>query len=222
MSQLLKIAIQEIGVKEIEGPQGHNLRIIDYAHESGFTWVNDDETPWCSIFMNWCAKKASLQRSEAANARSWQLTGQATENPEPGDVVVFWRQDPLSWKGHVGIFMGYSKNRKRIYCLGGNQGNQVSITAYDSKRLLAFRRLSNVKAFKLANKNLQLGSTGDAVALLQDALKMLNFDCGTSDGIFGPKTEGCVKDLQATSGAIEVTGVVNKATRSYIEERLKA
>ena len=74
MDEILKIAVPELGQKEIPGQQ-YNRRIVDYAHEAGFTWVNDDETPWCSIFINWVAKKTGLQTSDKLNARSWLLVG---------------------------------------------------------------------------------------------------------------------------------------------------
>lgn len=221
MSELLKNAIPEVGVKEISG-SGHNRRIIDYAQESGFEWVNDDETPWCSIFLNWCAKQAGLKRSKMANARSWLLIGDKVLDPEPGDVVVFWRTSPQSWQGHVGIFMGFSYDLERIYCLGGNQGNQVSITAYSQEKFLGFRRLLPARNIKLHKRRLKLGSTGEAVRLLQEALKILGFNCGTSDGIFGPLTESCVMDVQASSGTIGVDGIVDKKTREYIEKAVNA
>jgi len=214
MSELLKVAIPEIGVKEISGSK-HNARIIDYAKEAGFEWVNDDETPWCSIFLNWCCKKAKLERTKKANARSWQIIGDSVASPEPGDVVVFWRISPLSWKGHVGIFMGFSKDQSRIYCLGGNQGNQVSITAYPANQLLAFRRLRSKRKISLGSKTLKEGMTGKNVQRLQDALKMLGFSCGTSDGIFGPKTKDCVIQFQLSIGA-EPDGEVSRDIRDSL------
>lgn len=215
MDKLLKVAINEIGVKEIPG-NNHNAQIIKYAQEAGFAFVNDDETPWCSIFVSWCAMKAELVRSKKASARSWLHIGQNTSNPEPGDVVVFWRESIHSWKGHVGIFMGFSKDQTRVYCLGGNQGNQVSITAYEASKVLGFRRLVNSVMFKFPNKNLKIGDTGENVKNLQDALKMVGIDCGTSDGIFGNKTKNAVKELQAREIGLQITGQFNKATREYL------
>ena len=56
MLDILQIASKEMGVTQIVGPE-HNDRILQYASEIGMDWINDDETPWCSIFMNWVAKK---------------------------------------------------------------------------------------------------------------------------------------------------------------------
>jgi len=220
MDSILKTAIEELGQKEISGAE-HNLSIIDYAKESGFDWVNDDETPWCSIFVNWVAQKCDLKSTKKANARSWLLVGQKVDDaPEPGDVVIFWRESPQSWKGHVGFFFGYSKDQKRVYCLGGNQGNQVSISAYSSDTVLGYRRLHSTKILSLPDPILRSGETGEAVKALQSALKIAGFNCGTSDGDFGPKTEDAIKQAQSTSGFLAIDGVYGSNTRDYLQSIL--
>tara|TARA_B100001109_G_scaffold248148_1_gene238662 strand:- start:3741 stop:4331 length:591 start_codon:yes stop_codon:yes gene_type:complete len=194
MSKLLTLAMQELGVKEISGPED-NPTIVNYAKESGFDWVNDDETPWCSIFVNWCAKKANLKGTNKANARSWLTIGSAVDFPELGDVVVYWRGSVDSWQGHVGFFIGYDQSGDRIYTLGGNQGNQVSITAYPASKLLGFRRLGATSTYTLPQPVLKEGDTGKQVMLLQDSLKLVGFNPGTSDGVFGAKTTLALKPL---------------------------
>lgn len=222
MDSLIKLAASQLGEKEVEGSDDHNDTIIKYAHEAGFDWVNDDETPWCSIFLNWLTKKCGLKGSNQANARSWLLTGRQVTNPEPGDVVVFWRDKPDSWKGHVGIFMGFSKDGTRVYCLGGNQGNQVSISAYHADTVLGYRRLSPVVTISLPAPPLRNGDKGSKVKELQNALKVAGFDCGTSDGDFGPKTEGAIKKLQSVSGFLKIDGVYGPNTKEYLEAVLLA
>ena len=76
MDNILKIAVPELGQKEIPGPE-HNKRILDYATDE-FEWINDDETPWCSVFVNWVAKKAGLQSDgerKVGNANETQGNG---------------------------------------------------------------------------------------------------------------------------------------------------
>jgi uncharacterized protein (TIGR02594 family) len=220
MSNIIQIASSQLGVKEIAGA-GHNQTIVQYAKESGFDWVNDDETAWCSIFVNWVAMKCSLKRSKMANARSWMDVGTPTTNPEPGDVVVFWRGAPDGWQGHVGFFIGYSKDATRVYCLGGNQGNQVSISAMKSDQVLGFRRLQTSAILDLPDSILKLGSTGADVIKLQDALKLAHYDIGTSDGQFGPKTEAAIKKVQANA-KLSADGVYSASTRNYLNTILNA
>lgn len=221
MKNLLAIASAEIGVNEISGPKA-NETILNYAKDCGFKDYTSDETAWCSLFVNWVAHKAGMKRSNSLAARSWLLEGVPTNHPEPGDIVVFWRESVNSWKGHVGVFMGFSMNGSRIYCLGGNQGNQVSVTAYPTSQLLGFRRLISAKKISFNKKILKNGNTGEDVVNLQEALKQLGFDCGTSDGKFGPMTEGALKEFQATNLDLAITGIFDKATREFMTIKLNS
>ena len=138
---ILKIALSQFGVTEIVGKE-HNPIIVKYSNDIGYKGVVDDETAWCSIFINWCAMKSGLERSGKLDARSWLKVGEEIKKPQPEDVVIFWRGDPKGWKGHVGMFINYSEDKKFINCLGGNQNNQVKISPYTIDKLLGFRRLS--------------------------------------------------------------------------------
>ena len=137
--RLLKIALSQYGVKEIAGSE-HNPTIVEYSKHIGYGGIIDDETAWCSIFMNWIAKQANLDRSKKLNARSWLDVGENITYPVMGDVVIFWRGSKNGWKGHVALFINYSENGN-INCLGGNQSNQVCIREYKSNQVLGFRRL---------------------------------------------------------------------------------
>jgi uncharacterized protein (TIGR02594 family) len=138
MKTLLEVALSQYGEKEIRGLK-HSHIIINYAKEAGFTWVNDDETPWCSIFMNWVALKAGMERTKKANARSWLDIGEPTDNPQMGDVVIFKRGNNVA-QGHVALFIKVN-GMDEVYVLGGNQGNQVSIASYPLADVIGVRRL---------------------------------------------------------------------------------
>ncbi|WP_452223653.1 C40 family peptidase [Lacinutrix chionoecetis] len=221
MNNIITIATKEIGVTEIPGPQ-HSARVLTYASEAGFSTIKDDETPWCSVFMNWVALKAGLETTNLANARSWLNVGIPVINPEPGDIVIFWREDPNSYKGHVGLFMGYSQDNSRIYTLGGNQSNMVSQSAYSAAQLLGFRRLRPVQKFTLSKVTLKNGDYGNDVTRLQDALKLLGYNPGTSDGIFGPKTENALRLFQSSYNQLNINGVFDRATREHMTKQLAA
>ena len=136
---MLRFASQYIGLQEIVGEE-HNPIILQMFKDIGFSWVKDDETAWCSCFINWVAYQTGCAMSNKLNARSWLYVGKETSNPEPGDIAVLWRESPTSWKGHVGIFTGSTKTGN-IWLLSGNQNNEVNVSEYSSAQLLQFRKL---------------------------------------------------------------------------------
>jgi uncharacterized protein (TIGR02594 family) len=140
--ELFNFAMSQYGVTERSGGE-HNPIILNYFKEIGHEWVTTDETAWCSAFMNWCCLKLGLERSGKLDARSWLKVGEPVEAPSLGDIVVYWREDPNSWKGHVGIYCNQIQDR--IYTLGGNQNDMVCIKPYLDYRLLEYRRPGLIK-----------------------------------------------------------------------------
>ena len=138
-SYLLKTALREYGVTEIPGIE-NNPRILQYFEDIGQKWVQDDETAWCSAFLNWCCMWSALPYSGKLDARSWLNVGEKTTKPEQGDIAIFWRESRASWKGHVGIFINTMDDK--INVLGGNQNNGVCIAPYPKHRLLEYRCLA--------------------------------------------------------------------------------
>jgi len=130
-----KIAAQELGVSEIKGKK-HNPKIVAY-HQATSLKAKDDETSWCSSFVNWCFKEAGIFGTNKANARSWLDWGLTLEKPKIGCVVVFWRGSLKGWQGHVAFYVKESETH--IYVLGGNQSDKVSIAKYPKERLLGYR-----------------------------------------------------------------------------------
>lgn len=111
-----------IGTREIPGPS-HNSFIARGWARLGAPWYNDDETPWCGLFVAHCIEAAGLPYPSGgmfARAKSWAGWGKACA-PMLGAVVVFGRQGG----GHVGFLVGQS--RSSWYVLGGNQKNAVNI-----------------------------------------------------------------------------------------------
>ena len=142
MNDLLKVALSQYGQTEIKGEKDNPI-IVNYFHDIGFNYINDDETPWCSCFVNWCALKAGYERSKKLNARSWLEVGKKVMDPEIGDIVVYWRESKDSWKGHVGIFI--RRDNGMVYTLGGNQGSgSVNIKAYPESKVLGYVRLNKL------------------------------------------------------------------------------
>ena len=219
MSKLLKIAFHELGVTEIQGEKD-NPRIVEYAQKAGFEDVRDDETPWCSIFVNFCCEELRYENSGKANARSWLQVGKNINSPVPGDIVIFWRESPHSWKGHVGLFLGFSSDKKKVFCIGGNQGNKVSVAEYDGGKVLGFRRVGKEEMAEIPTPPLQKGDRGEEVIKLQTVLNSLRYNCGDPDGIFGNKTINALKLLQANN-RIDVDGVYGNQSKTILESLLQ-
>lgn len=131
----LQIAENELGTEEIIGYK-HEQRILEY-HETTTLSADDDETPWCSSFVNWCFEKVPISGTGSARARSWNKWGTRLEIPAFGCVVVMSRGRNPAF-GHVGFFCGFDKNGD-VMVLGGNQSNKVSIASYQISRVLSFR-----------------------------------------------------------------------------------
>jgi len=217
--ETLKVAFGELGIKEIKGNQ-HNKRILEYQEMTGLDFGND-ETPWCSIFANWVALQANLPMSNSAMARSWLRVGRKTSFPKPGDVVVFWRRSIYSYKGHVSFFVGYTKDNQSIYCIGGNQSDEVNITKYPLNRVLEFRRIDNkdIENIVIPTGYLRKGDNNNNVKLLQIILIKYNYLHGAADGDFGPKTEKALKQFQKENH-ITVDGIYGSESRSIFEDLL--
>lgn len=142
MKDLIDFAQTQIGVTEIPGANDNEV-IVNYAKMSGFKWVNDDETPWCSIFANFCAMKCGYERTFSAAARSWLNIGETIEQPIEGCIAVF-KRGASNWQGHVGFFFGRHPNGN-LLILGGNQDNSVSIKEMPMSKLLGFVKLNKIK-----------------------------------------------------------------------------
>ena len=103
MNKLLDVALTQYGVEEIVGGS-HNPVILGYLDQIGFGFINDDETPWCSTFVNWCALLSGYERTGKLNARSWLEVGTPVQNGQLGDIVIF-KRGTSTWQGHVAIYI---------------------------------------------------------------------------------------------------------------------
>jgi uncharacterized protein (TIGR02594 family) len=130
------IAMRELGTSEIEGP-GDNPRIVQYLRSTslGGSMACNDETPWCSAFVNFCVEQAGFAGTDSASARSWLNWGRKTDTPVTGCIAVFERGAPPS--GHVAFYVSQSADQIKV--LGGNQGNKVSFAHFPKFRLLGYR-----------------------------------------------------------------------------------
>lgn len=125
----LRWARSQIGVKEIVGPK-HSPVILRWAQEVGAAvlgiQVNDDETPWCGLFVARAMKEVGIAPPKiAVRAAQWGPVGgwgRQLNGPRLGCILVFSR----AGGGHVGFYLG--EDATHFHVLGGNQSNSVSIT----------------------------------------------------------------------------------------------
>lgn len=134
----LPIAEAEIGVKEVSG-EGDNARVVQYLRSTTLPadLAGEDETHWCSAFVNFVMEQAGFEGTDSAMARSWTSWGRKVERPVRGCIAVFERPEGGPTAGHVGFFMGSSGDTLSV--LGGNQNDAVNIAPQSKSRLLSFR-----------------------------------------------------------------------------------
>ena len=129
----LEEATKYIGTKEFKG-QATSPVIAGWLQMLK-AWWTDDETPWCGVFVAMCMTKAGIQPPKTwMRALSWAAWGWQIKEPALGCVVVFSREGG----GHVALAVG-KDTAGRILCLGGNQGDEVSIKPFSTDRVVAYR-----------------------------------------------------------------------------------
>lgn len=134
----MEFALREYGIREISA-RGRTVNVVAYLEATGVSRSND-ETPWCSAFVNWCMLMANFPGTGNASARSWlDWGGVSLDYPVYGCVVVLWRGSKNGPLGHVGFFVGMQD--QNLLLLGGNQGNEVSIRPYPKERVIGLRWL---------------------------------------------------------------------------------
>ena len=135
----LEAGIQLIGVKrEASGrfAEGHsNPVIIDWAKEEGGEIAKEytsDTIAWCALFANYCLTKVGLPGTETL----WALdfAGHWPSIKLSGPAVGAFAPMTRPGGGHIVQIVG--RNAAGLpMCLGGNQGDQVSIEAFSRSRL---------------------------------------------------------------------------------------
>lgn len=128
-----------------EGPgRANNPVIIDWAKGLG-GWIGDfykaDSTPWCGLTIGHVIA-TTLPNEPLPNnplgALEWAKFGVRLVEPALGAVLVFSR----SGGGHVALYQG--EDATHYICLGGNQGDAVSVMRIAKARCVAIRWPSTV------------------------------------------------------------------------------
>ena len=97
-------------------------------------WWRDDEQPWCGTFVAAVLKQAAIEPAKAFyRAKAWLDWGVPC-SAVVGAIVVFERQGG----GHVGFVVGKTP-AGQLLVLGGNQGDEVNVRAFDQARAIGYR-----------------------------------------------------------------------------------
>ncbi len=131
----MPIALAEAGIKEFPGA-GDNPRIVDYLRSTTLPppMASEDETHWCSAFVNWCVERSGFEGTDSAWAKSWATWGKKLTTPRRGCVAVFKRGTS---SGHVAFYLGHTATSVSIF--GGNQGDAVKVITYPKSKLIGYR-----------------------------------------------------------------------------------
>lgn len=131
----LKHAWLEAGVRESPGPAS-NDRILQFFNDVGHNEITSDEVAWCAAFVGACLERAGQASTRSLLARSYLEWGTPLRTPRLGAIAVFSRgADP--GQGHVGFVIG--SDGSRLFVLGGNQQDAVSVQSFDMTKLLGLR-----------------------------------------------------------------------------------
>lgn len=147
-TDLFTVAQRFLGIKETAGATSTPLVLAMLRLDA--SWVQDDQTAWCSAFVNFVCFILGMPRSRSLAARSWLLVGTSiplTDAKVGNDVVILTRgtgkqpgPDVLAAPGHVGLYAG--QDAANVLLLAGNQGDAVTIAPFPKSRILGIRRLT--------------------------------------------------------------------------------
>jgi len=127
----MAIARKYLGTSEYSGPQ-HNPQVVAW-HSMTSLSADDDETPWCSSFVNGIMNEAGYKGTNSAAASSWLEWGVKLSKPRYGAIVVLSR----TGGNHVGFYL--DDDGSRVKLLGGNQGDKVSEAWFSLDSLRGYR-----------------------------------------------------------------------------------
>ena len=184
----LAAAWAEFGVREIPG-KDDAPEILRYFREAGDTSVETEATPWCAAFLGAMLKRAGCSGTGSLLARSYLDWGDALDASRLGAVAVLSRGDDPN-AGHVGFLV--SEANGKLYLLGGNQGDAVTVAGFDKTRLLGLR---------WPKENPEPESMGDDAIFLKALAHVLEMEGGYSNDPYdpgGPTNRGITLDVYAS------------------------
>lgn len=155
--EVVNTAIREIEANAREIGGNNKGEFVEKYHRTAA--ASEHQWAWCAAFTSWCFQTAAdklgiempFKYTGGAQAiikdfrrKGWTYDPEVT-TPEAGDVVVWWRGQTRTWKGHVGIVWGCVNDV--VYVIEGNVGKypaHVRIFSYqigEMNKLIGFGRV---------------------------------------------------------------------------------
>ena len=207
----LAAAWAEFGVREKPGFANADA-VLGYFAEAGHPKIRDDATPWCAAFAGAMLKRAGLGASGSLMARSYLKWGSAIDTPRLGAITVLTRGKSAS-AGHVGFYLGHAETR--VFLLGGNQSDAVTVEAFDVKRVLGYRWPEAVAAVVPDAAVLPRGVFERAI------VHVLKMEGGFSDDFHdpgGPTNKGITLDVFARWRGVTITAQSRQAMIAALKD----
>lgn len=141
----LDAAIVELkaGAGEVGG-NNSGLWVRKYLAPAG---LSEGES-WCASFVSWCYLQAVGSEKNAMpfaycpgarnllqefKAKGWANAPNSGYQPQPGDIVVWWREKLSGWLGHIGFV--HSLKEGMLYTIEGNRSPKVQGFSYVFSRM---------------------------------------------------------------------------------------
>ena len=212
----LKGAFRDLGMREVPGNRD-NPRVLEMFRTVGHAWVEHDETAWCAAAVGTWLAEANMPFLRSLGARPYAKWGTGTQTPKRGDVVVMKRGNS-SWQGHVALYLGTKAGR--VYVIGGNQRDSVSVTSYPLSKVIAYRtptRLNPITGNSRTTKGVALAGAGGSLNVLGEMVGTFNPGVGPGangqtlhDAMSGPIGEAgyMIQNMGAFSTTLYFVGGV--------------
>ena len=136
---------------QVMNPVYQGIKYLDYTEKENrselkeLTGVDPVRIEWCAAFANAILEESQIPSNKdhkyALTARAFLQWGEAVDDPQMGDVVVFPRGNE-GWQGHVGFYVKEQMIDGVLYyyILGGNQNNSVTVKLFRADSALGIRR----------------------------------------------------------------------------------
>ena len=143
--QIINLAASQVGTKE--SPPDSNC--TKYGK-----WFGVNGQKWCAAFVSWVYFHAGYPLGSIdtelgysnceSGYRHWAKTMELTEDPRPGDIVLFdWEHDGIC--NHTGIFLKWNENGSVFQSFEGN--TSTGNNSNGGEVMLRIRNKTSVKAF---------------------------------------------------------------------------